>query len=119
MARVTQPLYGSSASGSLGELMTFTNQWETAVVRSYRTTPVAVSVDQAAQRALFAAAVLLWRLLDLPAQDQWAARAPAPLTGYNLFIFATLTGKTLADFSPHHSYYGVILLGSLEYGWDD
>lgn len=119
MPLLSQPLYGSQASGSIDKMLTYTNQWGWAVLRSFRTTPTTKTAAQQARRDLFSAAVAAWRLVPPPTKLLWAASATPPWTGYNLFIYATLTGKTLADFPPTHSYYGVTPLGQLEYGWDD
>jgi len=119
MPLLDTPLFGDEASATISKNLTYSNQWGWSIARGFRSPVYQRTELQDDTRSLFAAAIAAWRSLPEPEKNRWRSRAPAPLTGYNQFIRAFMTGLTIDHFPPVRSYYSVIPLGQIEYGWDD
>lgn len=87
MAKVTLPLMGVSASGTIGDALTFGN-WKGINYARERVIPANPrSTAQQAQRGLMAFVVKAWQLAPASVQNPWLATARGTgMTGFNLFV---------------------------------
>lgn len=95
MAKITNPLFSMSASGSIGDAVTFTQTARGAVAKRFSKPSGLPAAGQVAQRAAYAAAVASWNAL--PAQDKaaWTITGKARgVSGYNAYLSANIGGAT-------------------------
>ncbi|RQW06440.1 hypothetical protein EH223_02330 [candidate division KSB1 bacterium] len=89
MAKVKGPLLSLSASGTIGDAMTF-GKWKgipTCRIKSTPTNPN--TANQQAQRTTFGNAVASWKAQDQTTQDSWNTRAREmglSMSGFNLYV---------------------------------
>lgn len=91
-------LFGLNTQGDLGSLTTYTSQARKKLVVFPRAPPLnPPSTEQIYQRQRFVAAGAQWRALTPQKRRDWefaARRASLKCTGYNLFVFWSLTNDT-------------------------
>lgn len=92
MAKVDSPIFGDTATGRLGQAISFKNteNWPQVSGQFHRgpTRSSAALVQQAA----YAAACALWNALPLETKELYNSTSPEGQTGFNLFISDTLGG---------------------------
>jgi len=87
MAKVTSPLLSETASGTVGDLLTFSVRKSGQQVRFQRKQKDVFSERREEVRERYRAAVDAWQLLSAPEKRLYTISAKRmQLTGYNLFL---------------------------------
>lgn len=119
MPILDNPLFGDEASGTVNTGIIYSNQWGWPIARAPRAPVFQRTPAQDETRSSFALAIAAWKILAEADKQAWRIRAPAPLTGFNLFLKAYLTGQTIVNFPARRALYGLTILGQLQYGRND
>lgn len=94
MAKTFSPLFGTSASGSLGGKITFRSRGSESIVTSIPTHPDAQTAPQLAHRAEFRACATRWHTLTFEEKSHCRVCADQlGITPYNYFIRECLAGR--------------------------
>ena len=103
MAKVKGPLFSLNASGSVGDLMTFSARISGPQVRYQKKQKDVITGARTEQREFFKEAVEAWNALSEEEKEEYNERAkPLALTGYNLFI----SEYEAAPSKEYHIYVG-------------
>lgn len=87
MAKANGPLHSERASGTIANLLTFSQRSTGQQVRFQRQQQDFITTGRVIARTAYSAAVLEWLALDTDSKKQWKALASSlQMTGYNLFI---------------------------------
>ncbi len=111
MVLVKSPLLSKSASGTIGENLTFSLRDTGQQVRFQKKQKDIFTVPREIQRTLYREAYEQWNLLDSEDKTMWSRMAQnKKMTGYNLFL------KTYLLTQNALSYYGQSVFGVSIYG---
>jgi hypothetical protein len=114
MPKVSGPLMSATASGLIGERLIFSKRATGQQARFQRAQKDFSTVGRTTQRALYAAAVAAWNVLDDDILEIWRDLSLLlDMTGYNLFVKSHLNGEIL---DADYSYYGDRNYGIFTYG---
>ena len=104
MAKLDYPLYGDTATGTLGRALAYRRTQTFNTVAKIPIVSCPPSPEQTAHRAQYQAASIAWNGLTTEEKAQWNINKPTRLTGYNFFIKLHL--------SPDYAYFGYCIFGT-------
>ncbi|MEE9572503.1 MAG: hypothetical protein V3W20_05620 [Candidatus Neomarinimicrobiota bacterium] len=94
MAKVLSPLFSLDASGSIGNLLTYTESKDTKIVKLFHVSPDADTSAQQIQRQKYIDGVEVWNSLDPAMKQIFESLAEGQaLTGFNFFMSEYLNGN--------------------------
>lgn len=112
MVLVKSPLLSKSASGTIGENLTFSLRDTGQQVRFQKRQKDVFSVPREVQRTLYREAYEQWNLLDSDDKKMWLRMAYSKqMTGYNLFVKTYLLSQNALSFYGQ-SVFGVTIYGN-------
>ena len=116
MAKIKQPLFSQTASGSISEKLTFSLRESGQQVRFQKAQKDVLTSSRIIQRAYYTEAVTAWNLLNETEKQSWVDFAKLKqYTGYNLYM------KTYIDNlinGLEKAIYGVANYGNSNYGYN-
>lgn len=87
MTKPKNPLFSLGATGSLGDIVSFTRRRGTDIVEKKPVPPDAKSVAQLSWRHMYQKCIALWHLLSPAEKQEWESNArPHHMVGYAWFI---------------------------------
>jgi hypothetical protein len=92
MAKIRNPLNSISASGSIGERLTFSQRKSGQQARFQKKQSDKITTKRITERALYSSAVLGWNGLDTMLKENWKSAAYSRhMTGYNFYVKVFIT----------------------------
>lgn len=86
MARLARPLFSSVARGTVAQCLTYRRGTVHPCIMGYHEHPINWTPAKIKQAQSWKAKCNQWRALSQEDKDYWSSQAPAPLTGFNLFM---------------------------------